>query len=231
MLKRASAYVCAAVEAGFSCTKYSLLSERPNGLPCAMKKPASLPSVLLMSINVAIGTYVSQGGDVGAAYDQGTFMNPPSMSCKSGGNWTRPGDDVANTEDGVADCADICSGAGYTFFGLECPRSNAVHCQCANDLSDSTAVGASYCNTSAGAFAGSHCAGPYTAGNYHMGGHGYGSVYVIPKVAEYVSPSAMSCKSAGDYWKRSSLSVHLGTGVQIQHALPGSTMWPTAFQG
>ena len=103
------------------------------------------------------------------------------MSCKSGGSWIRPSGDVSNNAQGVADCASKC--AGYTYFGLECPRST-VHCQCANTLSGSNSVAVRNCQSNTGP-SNSHCKGPYQHGNYMMGGHGYGSVY---KVAPVVTP-------------------------------------------
>ena len=99
------------------------------------------------------------------------------MSCKSGGSWTRPSGDVSNDAQGVADCAIKC--AGYNYFGLECPRSTGVHCQCANTLSGSSSVAVTNCQRNTGP-SNSHCNGPYQHGNYMMGGHGYGSVYKVP---------------------------------------------------
>merc|ERR1712028_271069 len=62
------------------------------------------------------------------------YNSPAWGSCKSGGgDWTRAGvGDVQNSATGVSDCAGKC--AGKTYFGLECPRADAVHCQCANSL-------------------------------------------------------------------------------------------------
>lgn len=93
------------------------------------------------------------------------------MACKSGGSWARPSGDVANSMQGVSDCAKKC--AGYKYFGLECPRST-VHCQCANTLSGSGKQAVSKCRSGHG-----HCKGPYTQGGYNMGGHGVGSVYLV----------------------------------------------------
>lgn len=123
--------------------------------------------------NAAVGatTLLQTGAGLGPVY-----VNPPEMSCKSGGSWNRPSGDVANSADGVADCASKC--AGYVYFGLECPRSNAVHCQCSNSLAGSNSVDGSNCQSNTGP-SNSHCNGPYTHGDYMMGGHGFGSVYMV----------------------------------------------------
>ena len=102
------------------------------------------------------------------------------MSCKSGGTWTRPSDDVSNDAQGVENCASKC--AGYTYFGLECPR-DTVHCQCANTLSGSSSKDVINCKSSP---SNSHCDAPGTHGGYMMGGHGFGFVYKVAKVAATV---------------------------------------------
>ena len=93
------------------------------------------------------------------------------MSCKTGGSWTRPPGEVANTVSGVADCAAKCK--GYKYFGLECPRAT-VHCQCANTLSGSNSVSDEGCKTAKG-----HCNEASMKGGYLMGGYGIGSVYLV----------------------------------------------------
>jgi len=122
------------------------------------------------------------------AKDPGAYTNAPEMSCKSGGSWTRPSGDVSNSEAGVAECAEKC--ADYKYFGLECPRST-VHCQCANTLSGSNSADIAECQSGHG-----HCTGPYLQGGFDMGGHGYGSVYLVtPPPAPIVSGTEVYIKN------------------------------------
>jgi len=82
--------------------------------------------------------------------------------------------DVANSVSGVKDCATQCSAAEAAYFGLECPRSDAVHCQCSNTLFRSKSENITSCQN-----AEHHCVGPFTQGNYVMGASGFGSVYLV----------------------------------------------------
>ena len=88
----------------------------------------------------------------------------------------RPSGDVANSVQGVADCASKCK--AYKYFGLECPRST-VHCQCTNSLSGSSKLPTAKCDRQT--VSGSHCKGAFKQGPYLMGSHGTGSVYLVPK--------------------------------------------------
>ena len=98
------------------------------------------------------------------------------MSCTNGAGWWRP-PDVSNDAQGVADCASSC--AGYTYFGLECPRST-VHCQCSNTLSG-TKADVIMCQSGQDT-----CIGPYQHGPYMMGGSDHGSVYYVTPVVATV---------------------------------------------
>jgi hypothetical protein len=128
------------------------------------------------------------------------YDSPSWGSCKSGGgNWSRPGGDVANSATGVSACAGKC--AGYVYFGLECPRANEVHCQCANNLGDSSQYkvdDVNKCKSNSG-ISGSHCAGPYEHGSTMMGGHGFGSVYITPTTP---SPTAAPTTHPKCCWNR-----------------------------
>lgn len=74
-----------------------------------------------------------------------SYMHAFEMVCKRGGAWVRPGNDVANSVNGVGDCASQCADHGYTYFGLECPRADTVHCQCANTLAGSSGQSTGEC--------------------------------------------------------------------------------------
>ena len=88
--------------------------------------------------------------------------------------WTRPGSTtVPRTVAGVSQCASRCS--GYTYFGLECPHSSVVYCQCTNSLAASTPVSSTECS---GSHVVGHCVGPFVVGGYLMGAHERGSVYL-----------------------------------------------------
>lgn len=130
----------------------------------------------------------------------GVYSSPSEMVCKSGGSWTRPSGDVPNSAAGVVDCAAKC--AGYTYFGLECPR-DTVHCQCANTLAGSTSEGVNSCQSGIGGT--NHCVGPYTQAGYNMGGPARGSVYLVNPA---VQTDTYTCQvgqtqSSGPYIQRS----------------------------
>lgn len=124
------------------------------------------------------------------------YKSPAGMGCKSGGNWVRPFGDVPNSSDGFYDCARKCKEKGYKFFGLECPRQT-VHCQCANSLIGSVPVSNSQCTIKRGSAgwasrrrAKTHCVGPFKAGQYSLGSHGVGSVYLTSPAPPTASPTA-----------------------------------------
>ena len=147
------------------------------------------------------------------------FFSPSNMVCKNGGSWTRPSEDVANSLDGVRDCAAKC--AGYTYFGLECPRATAVHCQCANTLSGSTSRSESECQSGI-----THCSGPYTHDGYNMGGSSRGSVYVVPTCADFTSSDGTAWHmSAGTQYTCAWFTEILGASsrcTQYGHLYPSS---------
>ena len=105
------------------------------------------------------------------------FEHPSEMKCKTGGSWTRLATDVANSKAGVEDCAARCLARGDAYFSLECPRTTAVHCQCARSKADlgSKADDSECKQTLFGSS--THCVGPYVADGYALGGHSHGSVY------------------------------------------------------
>ena len=103
-----------------------------------------------------------------------TFPHPPEMKCKGGGQWPRPYGNVATTKEGVESCRDQCHAGGYPYFGLECPMTTQVHCQCASQLSTSTKKNEDICN---GGRVVGHCVGPFVIGGYLLGSHSFGSVY------------------------------------------------------
>lgn len=134
-----------------------------------------------------------------------TFKSPPAMGCKSGGTWVRPFGDLPNNLDGFYDCARMCKGKGYKYFGLECPRAT-VHCQCANSLIGSTTVSVSQCSIKRGSAqwqarrrARTHCQGPFKAGQYNMGSHGVGSVYYTSPAPPTATPTAMPTSRPTSY--------------------------------
>ena len=76
----------------------------------------------------------------------------------------------------------MCKAAGSTYFGLECPMGEDVHCECSSTLNANHAVDAQKCqkfNTASGA----HCSGPFTIstsiGAYDMGAGSLNSAYAV----------------------------------------------------
>ena len=58
-------------------------------------------------------------------------------------------------------CADQCKQHGYFYWGLECPRSTEVHCQCTNG-NIGTELGELKCKQF-NVESGDHCVGPFTS--------------------------------------------------------------------
>ena len=106
--------------------------------------------------------------------EPGTFLtqgNPHMMctaTCLGAKHWIRQKSDVANNAAGVRSCADTCMSQGYTYFGLECPRTTTIHCQCAKSIANAKPTpNDSKCRLEAAATElGKHCVGPYTSDAY-----------------------------------------------------------------
>jgi len=90
--------------------------------------------------------------------------------------WSRPYGDVALSGDGALDCKAKCKGGGYKYFGMECPMTTKVHCQCSNGK-DGTEKPASYCEGKGG-HSHNHCVGPYKKDGWLFGDAYVGSVYL-----------------------------------------------------
>ena len=106
------------------------------------------------------------------------YHHPPEMKCMldalsvDDSRWS-PGGYVPTTLAGVDECATICS--DHKYFGLQCPTSSGrVQCQCANSLTGSITQPDSDCR---GGTAHGQCMGPFTAGDYLLGGYERASVY------------------------------------------------------
>ena len=106
------------------------------------------------------------------------YHHPPEMKCMldalsvDDSRWS-PGGYVPTTLAGVDECATICS--DHKYFGLQCPTSSGrVQCQCANSLTGSIPQPDSDCR---GGTAHGQCMGPFTAGDYLLGGYERASVY------------------------------------------------------
>ena len=125
---------------------------------------------------------------------------------------------MANSVSGVKDCAQKCKAMNHAnkYFGLECPRNGVVHCQCATSLAGSQKLDPSRCDHKI--VSNSHCVGPFKQGNYLMGSHATGSVYVIENQGalmekEFTSPPEMACKAKGS-WRRTSDVANSVSGVK-----------------
>lgn len=103
---------------------------------------------------------------------------PPAVSCVAFGGWPRPYGNVALTGAGARSCRDQCKNGGYNYFGMECPMTTTVHCQCSN-ATGGTPKGTEYCDGKGNPLVHAHaqCVGPYTVDGYMFGDYGVGSVY------------------------------------------------------
>ena len=72
--------------------------------------------------------------------------------------WVRPFGNVPISAAGAVDCKAKCLDAGYAYFGLECPMTTEVHCQCSNNLDATTEYSKEYCEGK-GAPVHHHCVG------------------------------------------------------------------------
>ena len=112
-------------------------------------------------------------------------MHPPGMKCRGTGedkqnkNWINFGD-VVNSVKSAEVCAEKCrvTDPSYKYFSLECPRASEVRCKCAKNLDGTTPKDESQCNKK-NVQGSTLCVGPYVQGEYMLGGHQTGSVYLI----------------------------------------------------
>jgi len=139
-----------------------------------MKSANILPIFSLMgcasAIQAAVGEVFLNDASLGAATYVGC-VGPPS-------GWVRPYGNVAISAAGAESCQTKCRNGGYTYFGLECPMSSQVHCQCSNG-GGGTSRDASYCRGQGNPLVHphGHCVGPYEAGGYLFGDYVVSSVY------------------------------------------------------
>ena len=93
-----------------------------------------------------------------AATANGTYVRyvfPDSVATgciRRGGAWTRPYGDASNNIEGVYKCRDMCANGGSAYFGLECPGSHGVHCQCSNKADDGTILEIADCQGRTGSW-------------------------------------------------------------------------------
>ena len=109
--------------------------------------------------------------------------------CYSGTTWeSQRQADVGGGIIGVLACRDSCEAAGYTYFGMECPRGTSpnyvMHCECGNTLAGGSLATDNDCQQLS--FGGSPCTGAphYQAhhaeiGMYYLGAHSFNSAYKV----------------------------------------------------
>ena len=107
--------------------------------------------------------------------------------CYSGTTWEGQRQaDVSADLVGVLDCRDACVGAGYRYFGTECPRGSpgayVMHCECGNTLVSEALASDIECQQLTSPT--SPCTGSpdYTVydvlmGSYVLGAHSFNSAY------------------------------------------------------
>ena len=112
--------------------------------------------------------------------------------CYNGTVWeNQRQSDVTADIGGVLQCRDDCENAGFSYFGLECPRSNngvlAMHCECGSTLPTESHTEDINCRQfSDGLDPASHCIGTpdfvvhdANVGIYYLGGHSFNSAYQV----------------------------------------------------
>merc|ERR1712137_344693 len=120
--------------------------------------------------------------------------------------WSRPGGNVPISNAGAQQCRSICASRGYSHFGMECPMTTEVHCQCSNNENGGTAKGYEYCEGNGNPLVMDHrhCVGPYLADGWRFGDAVVGSVYrvALPDEDHEAAARYVGCLGRPRGWSR-----------------------------